>query len=56
MTQTLKPEQAAKQLNCSLDTVYGLIKSGRLRALKLSRSYRILVEALDELELTPADK
>lgn len=38
--------QIAETLSISLDTVYGLIKSGKLRAIKIGKDYRIADSAL----------
>ena len=51
MSKTLKVEDVARILQCSENTVYSLIRSRRLRALRLGRTYRIPPDAINELEL-----
>lgn len=40
--------QIAKALGCNTDTVYALVKNGRLRAVRLGRLIRVTQSALDE--------
>ncbi len=43
----LTPREVAEQLRVSDMTVYRLIKSGELRALRIGKSYRISAEDFD---------
>jgi excisionase family DNA binding protein len=64
----VKPEKAAAMLDCSRSQIYALVKSGQLRAIKLSPGkkggVRILTESIFDFvsqtenparELTPAE-
>lgn len=46
--ESLTPEQAAQQLNCSRQTVYRLVAEGALRAFRLRRGLRIQCDAIEE--------
>lgn len=54
MTDHLSPQDAARALGTSVRTIYRLIASGRLRALRLVRRYRIEPAALADLRAEPA--
>jgi excisionase family DNA binding protein len=41
LTMALTPEQASEQLHCHINTIYALLKNGRLPHIKLSRRYLI---------------
>lgn len=45
----LKVEDAARLLNVGRSAVYDLIRSGRLRSVKIGKSRRIPREAVDEV-------
>jgi excisionase family DNA binding protein len=45
----LTPEQVAEILQINVLTVYSYIKQGKLGAIRLGRSYRIMPEDLDRL-------
>jgi excisionase family DNA binding protein len=45
----LTPEQVSEILQINVLTVYKYIKTGKLEAIRLGRSYRILPEGLDHL-------
>ena len=45
----LTPEQVAEILQIHVLTVYNYIKQGKLGAIRLGRSYRIIPEDLDRL-------
>lgn len=45
----IKVEDAAKLLNIGRSAVYDLIRSGRLRSVKIGKSRRIPREAVDEV-------
>jgi excisionase family DNA binding protein len=47
ITELLKPSDVAAYLGCCVDTVYRAIKTGRLRAMRLGREYRIKKEWID---------
>ena len=49
MTAALTPEQAAEQLQVKPKQVVRLCTSGRLRAVRIGREYRIPPEAITEL-------
>jgi excisionase family DNA binding protein len=51
----LTTAQAAAELNCSIDTVRRLCRSGRLPYVRLGREIRIPREALRMLDERPAD-
>jgi excisionase family DNA binding protein len=44
----IRVEEAAKLLNIGRSAVYDLIRSGRLRSVKIGKSRRIPREAVDE--------
>lgn len=44
--QVLKVREVAHHLDCDEDTVYGLIRSGRLRVIRLGRVFRVPESAL----------
>ncbi|MEV6491497.1 helix-turn-helix domain-containing protein [Actinoplanes sp. NPDC051633] len=50
----LRVEDAAKLLNIGRSAVYDLIRSGRLRSVKIGKSRRIPREAVDEVIATLA--
>lgn len=43
-----KVPQIAETVGCSEDTIYALIKEGKLRAVRLGRLIRVTQSALDE--------
>ena len=45
----LTPEEVSEILQINILTVYNYIKKGKLEAIRLGRSYRILPEDLDRL-------
>jgi excisionase family DNA binding protein len=45
----LTPEQVAEILQINVLTVYSYIRQGKLGAIRLGRSYRIMPEDLDRL-------
>ncbi len=45
----LTVEQAREQLNCSVPTIYSLMKKGRLSFYKLGRATRIKFESIQAL-------
>lgn len=45
---TLTPEQVADRLQVALRTVYSLLRSGQLHAVKVGRQWRVPVASLDE--------
>lgn len=48
-TNLLTPEQVSEILQINVLTVYSYIKKGKLGAIRLGRSYRIVPEDLDRL-------
>ena len=50
----LTPEQAAEYVSCEIHTVYRMIHTLRLPAMRLGRMYRIKPESLDALMVTAA--
>jgi excisionase family DNA binding protein len=48
----IRVEDAAKLLNIGRSAVYDLIRSGRLRSVKIGKSRRIPREAVDEVIAT----
>lgn len=48
--QYLTVEELAETLKISLSTAYTLVRSGRVRYIRVGAQYRIPVSALDELE------
>ena len=51
MTQGYVPVKAiAERFGVSVSTVYRLIQSGRLRAVKIGRAVRVPADAVNELE------
>jgi excisionase family DNA binding protein len=53
----LTPEQVSEILQINILTVYNYIKKGKLEAIRLGRSYRILPQDLDRwLELNRVNK
>lgn len=51
----LTPAEIAKELRISLRTVYRMIDSGQLEAIRIGDQYRIKAESLDRLLNPPAD-
>lgn len=52
----LTVEEVAKILRCDKTTVYGLLKTDKIKARRIGRHYRITQQALAEfLEISPAD-
>jgi excisionase family DNA binding protein len=47
--KSVRPAEAAKLLSVSRDTVYVLMRSGRLRSVKLGRARLIPISAIEEL-------
>ena len=47
--KSVRPAEAARLLGVSRDTVYVLIRSGRLRSVKLDRARLIPLAAIEEL-------
>jgi excisionase family DNA binding protein len=48
-TSLMTPEQVAEILQINVLTVYSYIKKGKLGAIRLGRSYRIVPDDLDRL-------
>jgi excisionase family DNA binding protein len=48
MERLLTPESVAEHLSLSRTTVFGLIKSGQLRSIKIGKSRRVPASAVDE--------
>jgi excisionase family DNA binding protein len=48
-TNLMTPEQVAEILQINVLTVYSYIKKGKLGAIRLGRSYRIIPDDLDRL-------
>jgi putative molybdopterin biosynthesis protein len=48
-TSLLTPEQVAEILQINVLTVYSYIKKGKLGAIRLGRSYRIMPDDLERL-------
>ena len=53
--RTLTVAQVAERLQVRIRTVYGLIKRGELRAVKIGRVWRVPLEALQEYLTGPAE-
>ena len=47
--KSVRPAEAAELLSVSRDTVYVLMRSGRLRSVKLGRARLIPISAIEEL-------
>lgn len=47
--KSVRPDEAAKMIGVGRDTVYTLMRSGRLRSIKVGRIRLIPVAAIDEL-------
>lgn len=56
MRDLMTPEQVAKYLQLNKDTVYRLIRSHRLAASKIGRTYRIPREDLESFLLTNSNR
>jgi len=54
MKQLLTPEMAAEQLAVSVKTVKNLLRSGKLRGVKVGNLWRLKEEALEEYLKDPA--
>jgi len=54
MKQLLTPEMAAEQLAVSVKTVKNLLRSGKLRGVKVGNLWRLKEEALEEYLKEPA--
>ncbi len=50
LKQSLTPEQVAQILQCHVRTVHRLLKSGKLRGVKLMRDWRIHPEDLEAFQ------
>ena len=48
LTMALTPEQVSEQTHLHINTVYNLIKSGRLPHVKLSRRYLVSAKELEK--------
>lgn len=51
--EILTVKEVAERLRCSDDTVYRLVKQGRLKSFKLNSALRIPADSLNDLMLSP---
>jgi excisionase family DNA binding protein len=45
----VSPKAACERLNCSIPTIYGLIRSGELESFKIGKYRKILERSIDAL-------
>ena len=48
-------EEVAEMYRVKISTVWGWVRDGKLKAIKIGKSYRIKQEHLDEFEKTDAE-
>lgn len=44
----ITPEELAEMLNCGMNTTYNLLKSGKIKAMKIGRVWKIPKRAVQE--------
>ena len=50
----ITPEEAAELLGCGMNTIYKILKSGKLKAMRIGRIWKIPRRAVQEYILTEA--
>ena len=48
----ITPEEAAELLGCGMNTIYKILKSGKLKAMRIGRIWKIPRRAVQEYILT----
>lgn len=51
----ITPEEAAELLGCGMNTIYKILKSGKLKAMRIGRIWKIPRRAVQEYILTESE-